>query len=43
MTVPFVFGSSSGYWLRAQAAHDTAVAAKGLAKTLDKIKPWAKT
>ena len=37
------FGLSNGYWLRAQAAHDTEVAAKALAKTLAKIKPWAKT
>ena len=37
------FGLSNGYWLRAQVAHDTEVAAKALGKTLDKIKPWAKT
>jgi addiction module HigA family antidote len=37
------FGLSNGYWLRAQAAHDTEVAAKALAKTLNKIKPWTKT
>jgi len=35
------FGLSSGYWLRAQAAHDTEVAQEALAKTLDKIRPWA--
>lgn len=35
------FGLSNGYWLRAQAAHDTEVAAKKLAGTLNKIKPWA--
>ncbi len=35
------FGLSNGYWLRAQAAHDTEVAAKRLAGTLNKIKPWA--
>ena len=33
-------GLSPGYWLRAQAAHDTEVAAASLAKTLAKIKPW---
>jgi addiction module HigA family antidote len=37
------FGLSNGYWLRAQTAHGTEVAAKALAKTLDKIKPWTKT
>lgn len=37
------FGLSNGYWLRAQAAHDTEVAAEALAKTLTKIKPWAGT
>ena len=35
------FGLSNGYWLRAQAAHDTEVAAHELAGTLAKIKPWA--
>ncbi len=34
------FGLSSGYWLRAQAAHDTEVAEQALAKTLAKIRPW---
>lgn len=34
------FGLSNGYWLRAQAAHDTEVAEHALGKTLDKIKPW---
>lgn len=34
------FGLSSGYWLRAQAAHDTEVAEKALAQTIKKIKPW---
>ena len=34
------FGLSKGYWLRAQAAHDTEVAEVALAKTLAKIKPW---
>jgi len=37
------FGLSSGYWLRAQAAHDTEVAERELAATLRKIKPWFKT
>lgn len=35
------FGLSNGYWLRAQAAHDTEVAAHELAGALAKIKPWA--
>ena len=34
------FGLSDGYWLRAQAAHDTEVAAEALAEELQKIKPW---
>ncbi|HEY8667471.1 MAG TPA: HigA family addiction module antitoxin [Tepidisphaeraceae bacterium] len=34
------FGLSNGYWLRAQAAHDTELAERTLAKTLKKIKPW---
>src|SRR5687768_10742436 len=34
------FGLSNGYWLRAQAAYDTEVAEKDLAKSLAKIKPW---
>lgn len=34
------FGLSNGYWLRAQAAYDTEVAERTLAKTLAKIKPW---
>lgn len=33
-------GLSNGYWLRAQAAHDTEVAEEALAETLAKIKPW---
>ena len=37
------FGLSNGYWLRAQAAHDTEVAETVLAKTLARIKPWAET
>jgi antitoxin HigA-1 len=34
------FGLSNGYWLRAQAAHDSEVAEASLRKTLRKIKPW---
>ena len=34
------FGLSSGYWLRAQAAHDTEVAQRALAGELRKIRPW---
>lgn len=34
------FGLSSGYWLRAQAAHDTEVAERELEPELRKIKPW---
>ncbi len=34
------FGLSNGYWLRAQAAHDTEVAQDMLASTLAKITPW---
>lgn len=34
------FGLSNGYWLRAQAAHDTELAEKALASALKKIKPW---
>ena len=34
------FGLSSGYWLRAQAAHDTEVAERELAAELRKIRPW---
>lgn len=34
------FGLSKGYWLRAQAAHDTEVAEESLAADLAKIKPW---
>lgn len=34
------FSVSDGYWLRAQAAYDTEVAARDLAATLRKIKPW---
>ncbi|HXU32294.1 MAG TPA: HigA family addiction module antitoxin [Thermoanaerobaculia bacterium] len=34
------FGLSNGYWLRAQAAYDTEVAAEALAEVLEKIRPW---
>ena len=37
------FGLSNGYWLRAQAAYDTEVAAKELAGALQRIKPWVGT
>ena len=37
------FGLSNGYWLRAQAAYDTEVAAKELAPVLRRIKPWVRT
>ncbi len=37
------FGLSNGYWLRAQAAYDTEVAAKQLADALRRIKPWVGT
>lgn len=36
------FGLSNGYWLRAQAAHDTEVAERALGRTLAKIKPWSR-
>lgn len=35
------FGLSNGYWLRAQAAFDTEVAADTLSDALKKIKRWA--
>jgi addiction module HigA family antidote len=35
------FGLSNGYWLRAQAAHDTEVAENALGPILENIKPWA--
>src|SRR3990172_4951142 len=35
------FGLSNGYWLRAQAAHDTEIAERALGAKLGKIKPWA--
>jgi addiction module HigA family antidote len=35
------FGLTNGYWLRAQAAHDTEVAAAALVDELARIKPWS--
>jgi addiction module HigA family antidote len=35
------FGLSNGYWLRAQAAHDTEVAERTLGAKLGKIRQWA--
>jgi antitoxin HigA-1 len=35
------FGLSDGYWLRAQAAHDTEVAQAQLAGDLARIRPWS--
>ena len=35
------FGLSNGYWLRAQAAHDTELAERTLGVKLAKIKPWS--
>jgi len=35
------FGLSNGYWLRAQAAHDTEVAERTIAPALKRIKPWS--
>ncbi len=37
------FGLSNGYWLRAQVAHDTEVAAVELADALAQIRPWKTT
>jgi len=34
------FGLSNGYWLRAQAAYDTEVAADALENQLKNIRPW---
>jgi len=34
------FGLSNGYWLRAQAAHDTEVAERQMGPVLTKIRPW---
>ena len=35
------FGLSNGYWLRAQAAHDTEVAERSLGSELRRIRPWS--
>lgn len=35
------FGLSNGYWLRAQVAYDTEVAARALAPVLRRIRPWS--
>ena len=35
------FGLSNGYWLRAQAAHDTEVAEHTLGPLINKIRPWS--
>ena len=34
-------GLSKGYWLRAQASHDTEIAERALGSALKKITPWA--
>jgi len=34
------FGLSNGYWLRAQAAHDTEVAERRMGDLLSKIRPY---
>lgn len=34
------FGLSDGYWMRAQVAHDTEVAAREMADELASIRPW---
>ena len=34
------FGLSNGYWLRAQAAHDTEVAERKMGSVLMKIRTW---
>lgn len=36
------FGLSSGYWLRAQVAHDTEVAERQMGPVLRRIRPWTK-
>lgn len=36
-------GLSSGYWLRAQAAHDVEVAEAALADELRRITPWVES
>ena len=35
------FGLSDGYWLRAQALHDTQTAREAMAETLSRIRPLA--
>ena len=35
------FGLSNGYWLRAQAGHDTEVAERTLNDVIIKIRPWS--
>jgi len=35
------FGLSKGYWLRAQTAHDLAIAELRIASDLDGIRPWS--
>lgn len=35
------FGLTNGYWLRAQAAHDTEVAEDALDDQLKNIRPWS--
>lgn len=35
------FSLSDGYWLRAQAAHDTEVTGRTLGPSLKKIRPWS--
>ena len=37
------FGLSNGYWLRAQVAYDTEIAAERLSSELDSIVPWSAT
>lgn len=37
------FGLSEGFWLRAQAAHDTEVAKAALSGELEKIRPWTES
>jgi addiction module HigA family antidote len=34
-------GLSNGYWLRAQASHDTEVAERTLGSAIAKIRPWS--
>ena len=34
------FSLSNGYWLRAQAAHDTEVAERKMGRVLTRIRPW---